>query len=129
MCCMCLSQMQVGIINVYFWYPISKRKATTTIIHRLHGNKPGSWIVHVDYLAIWVVEMFIPYVMVPHSEIMKVKKLKDSKGAIGIWSSKFFKACLIQQNTFAHELQAYASVQMIPICAKRLCTFIHCTCS
>jgi hypothetical protein len=57
---MCLFQMQVGTIDVYLWYPISKRKVATINIRRLHGNKLGSQIILVDYLVVQVVLMFIP---------------------------------------------------------------------
>jgi hypothetical protein len=64
------------------------------IIHRLHGSKIGGQIILVDYVVVRMVKMFILDVMVPHSEITRVKELKDLEGTIGIWLAKFLKACL-----------------------------------
>jgi hypothetical protein len=85
--------MQIGI-EVYLWDLISKRKTSTIMICGLHGSKIGSKVIPLDYVAMQVGEVFMHNAIVPFSEITgntQVQKLKNSKGAIQIWSSKFFR--------------------------------------
>jgi hypothetical protein len=85
--------MQIGI-EVYLWDLIFKRKTSTTLICGLHSRKIGSKVIPLDYVAMQVGEVLMPNVIVPFSEIIgdtQVQELKNSKGAIQIWSSKFFK--------------------------------------
>jgi hypothetical protein len=86
----CLLQKRIGI-DVYLWDPISNKKVVSGVIHGLHGNKIGNQIVPIDHVAMQVKEVFIPNVIVPHNELIRITKLKESKGCTRIWSTKFFK--------------------------------------
>jgi hypothetical protein len=86
----CLLQKQIGV-DVYLWDPISNKKIASGVIHGLHGNKIGDQIVPIDHVAVQVKEVFIPNVIVPHSELSRITKLKESEGCRRIWSAKFLK--------------------------------------
>jgi hypothetical protein len=64
------------------------------VICGLHNSKIGSKVIPLDYVVIQVGEVCMPNVTMPFNEITKdtqVHELKNLKGAIQIWSSKFFK--------------------------------------
>jgi hypothetical protein len=72
-------------------------KTSTIVICGLHGSKIGSKVIPLDYVAMQVREVFMLNVTMPFNEIIRntqVQELKNSKGAIRIWSSKVLQTCL-----------------------------------
>ncbi len=65
-----LQQVQIGT-GVFLWDAITNMKVATTMVYGLHGSQIGQKAIFDGYVAMKVMDVFIPYAIVTFAEITK----------------------------------------------------------